>query len=173
MILVVFSVVHCDLSLPQGLVRATSIYIVHFFTCPLASQNKVNSDRFLKPGLASPRVSLPLHSVSQPKLQGWPRYNRRGNILQLFYFLMFIYFWESGRTEGEGQRIQSGLCADSKEPDVGLKLTNCEIMTWVEVGRLTNWTTEAPHIPIFNLRIGILVQGGRSHCCHLWKLPQD
>ena len=33
-----------------------------------------------------------------------------------------------GRERG-GQRIQNRLCDDSKEPDVGLKLTNHEIMT--------------------------------------------
>ena len=36
--------------------------------------------------------------------------------------------WRRGRQRG-GQRIQSRLCADSSEPDVGLKLTNREIMT--------------------------------------------
>ena len=36
--------------------------------------------------------------------------------------------WERGR-EGGRQRIQSRLHANSREPDVGLKLTTCEIMT--------------------------------------------
>ena len=47
---------------------------------------------------------------------------------------MFIYFQEreharvgAGR-EREGYR-GSELCADSREPDVGLEFTNCEIMT--------------------------------------------
>ena len=40
-----------------------------------------------------------------------------------------------GRERG-GQKIWSGLCVDSREPDVGLELTNCEIMTWAEVSRL-------------------------------------
>ena len=35
---------------------------------------------------------------------------------------------EQGRGRG-GERIQSRVCADSNEPDVGLELTNCEIMT--------------------------------------------
>ena len=35
-----------------------------------------------------------------------------------------------GGAEREGkQRIPSRLCADSSEPDVGLELMNCEIMT--------------------------------------------
>ena len=76
---------------------------------------------------------------------------------------MFIYFWErerqsvsrggaetGGDTESEaGSRPQ----AFSTEPDVGLELMNREIMTWAEVGRLTDWATQAPllvFIPRFN-----------------------
>ena len=58
------------------------------------------------------------------------------------FFWMFIFerereheLWR-GRERGE-QRIQRGLCADSREPDVGLKFMNCEIMTWAEVRHLT------------------------------------
>ena len=35
---------------------------------------------------------------------------------------------EEGREKG-GQKIQSGLCDDGREANVGLKLMNCEIMT--------------------------------------------
>ena len=46
-----------------------------------------------------------------------------------------------GDTESEaGSRIR----AVSTEPDAGLKLTDHEIMTWAEVGRLTDWATQAP-----------------------------
>ena len=38
-----------------------------------------------------------------------------------------------GGVERKGQRIRSRLCADSSEPDVGLELTNCEIMTWMKL----------------------------------------
>ena len=38
----------------------------------------------------------------------------------------------------------SKLWAVSTEPDTGLEPTNHEIMTWTEVGRLTNWATRAP-----------------------------
>ena len=45
----------------------------------------------------------------------------------------------------EGQREKetefaagSGLRAVSTEPTVGLEPTNCKIMTWAEVGRLSN-----------------------------------
>ena len=34
-----------------------------------------------------------------------------------------------GGTVRGGQRSQRGLYADSREPSVGLELTNCEIMT--------------------------------------------
>ena len=38
--------------------------------------------------------------------------------------------WSWGGAEREeGQRIQSGLCADSREPDAGLGLINLKIMT--------------------------------------------
>ena len=54
----------------------------------------------------------------------------------MFFFLMFIYFLERKRertsregAEIGGQRIQSRLCTDSREPDAGLELTNHEMMT--------------------------------------------
>ena len=54
----------------------------------------------------------------------------------LFYVYLFererecmCMYAEEGRGCGVVQRIQSRLCADSTEPDVGLKLRNCEIMT--------------------------------------------
>ena len=67
---------------------------------------------------------------------------------------MFIYFWDrerqsmsGGGAEREGDtesEAGSRLWAVSTEPDVGLELTDREIMTWVEVRRLTNWATQAP-----------------------------
>ena len=67
---------------------------------------------------------------------------------------MFIYFWERERqsvswegTDREGDiesKAGSRLWAVSTEPDVGLELTNGEIMTWAEVGRLTDGATQAP-----------------------------
>ena len=54
-----------------------------------------------------------------------------------FFFLKCLFLRESlcmgskswGGTDRGGQRICSGFCADSREPDAGLKLTNPEIMT--------------------------------------------
>ena len=52
---------------------------------------------------------------------------------------------------GEGQRkgdteskTGSRLWAVSTEPDVGLELTDREMVTWAEVSRLTDWATQAP-----------------------------
>ena len=47
-----------------------------------------------------------------------------------------------GDTESEAG---SRLWAVSTEPDMGLKPLNCEIMTWAQVERLTDWATQAPH----------------------------
>ena len=46
-----------------------------------------------------------------------------------------------GDTESEAG---SRLWAVSTEPDAGLELTNREIVTWAEVGRSTDWATQAP-----------------------------
>ena len=46
-----------------------------------------------------------------------------------------------GDTESEAV---SRLWAVSPEPDAGLELTDREIVTWAEVGRLTDWATQAP-----------------------------
>ena len=67
---------------------------------------------------------------------------------------MFTYFWERERDraqEGKGRREReteseagSRLQAVSTEPDAGLEHTNREIMTWAEVGHLTDWATQGP-----------------------------
>ena len=49
-----------------------------------------------------------------------------------------------GGAEREGDsefKADSRLWAVSTEPNTGLKLTNCEIMIWAEVGCLTDWAT--------------------------------
>ena len=46
-----------------------------------------------------------------------------------------------GDTESEAG---SRLWAISPEPDAGLELADREIVTWAEVGRLTDWATQAP-----------------------------
>ena len=65
---------------------------------------------------------------------------------------MFVYFWEKGQSISEGDAEREGdteseagsrLWAVSTEPDVGLKLTLGELMTWAEVGRPTNWLSHS------------------------------
>ena len=66
---------------------------------------------------------------------------------------MFIYFWKRDRVwAGEGQRERETqnvkqapvLWTVSTEPDVGLERANHVIMTWAEVGCLTDWAPQAP-----------------------------
>ena len=60
--------------------------------------------------------------------------------MKIIYILMFIYFWER---EGDiKSEAGSRLWAVSTEHDVGLKLTDCEIMTWAEVRCLPDWATQ-------------------------------
>ena len=88
-----------------------------------------------------------------------------------FFFLTFIYFWDRDRAwTGEGQRegdteseIGSRLWAFSTEPDTGLELTDWEMMTWAEVGRLTDWATQAP-LNVYSgytLAWGIMAHNGK------------
>ena len=51
-----------------------------------------------------------------------------------------------GDTESEAG---SRLWAIRPEPDAGLELADREIVTWAEVGRLTNWATQAPLFFVF------------------------
>ena len=74
---------------------------------------------------------------------------------------MSTYFWDRERqsVSGEGAEREgdteseagSKLWAVSTEPDVGLEPTNCEIMTWAEIGHLTDWTTQAPQMRHFSV----------------------
>ena len=75
---------------------------------------------------------------------------------------MFIHYWErerqsmnGGGAEREGDtesEAGSRLWAISPEPDARLEPTDLEIVTWAEVGRLTDWATRGPNdIVIFNL----------------------
>ena len=51
----------------------------------------------------------------------------------IFLFKMLIFFERvqvgEGQRAGGRERIRSRLCTDSREPDAGLELMNCEIMT--------------------------------------------
>ena len=67
---------------------------------------------------------------------------------------MFIYFRERQSTSREGaeregdpeSKADSRLWTVNMEPNVGLEPTNHKVMTWAKVGRLTDWTTQAPQM---------------------------
>ena len=62
------------------------------------------------------------------------------NFLNLYLLLREIQNMSRGGAEREGDtKSKAGyrLRAVSTEPDAGLELMNCEIMTWAEVGHLT------------------------------------
>ena len=73
------------------------------------------------------------------------------------FFLTFTYFWESvsqGGAEREGDTESEGgsrLWAVSTEPDAGLEPTNLKITAWAEVGRSTDWATQAPWVRLVSL----------------------
>ena len=55
--------------------------------------------------------------------------------------------WSGGGAERGGDtesEASSRLWAVSTEPDMGLKLTDRDIVTWAEVGHSTDWATQAP-----------------------------
>ena len=66
---------------------------------------------------------------------------------------MFIFERETDRLQaGEGQRgreIQNPKQAPGSELSAQLKHMNCEVMTWAEVGHLTNRATQAPLFSFF------------------------
>ena len=51
-----------------------------------------------------------------------------------------------GAEREEDTEFEAGsrLWAVTTEPDTGLEPMNCEIMTWIEVGCLTDWATRVP-----------------------------
>ena len=56
---------------------------------------------------------------------------------------------EGNGAEREGERIPSRPRSVSREPNAGLKLTNCEIMTWAEIkSQMLNWLSH-PGAPTF------------------------
>ena len=67
-------------------------------------------------------------------------------------FLNGYLFLRERQSVGKGQREEedtefkagSRLWAVSAEPDAGLEPMNCEIVTWAEVGRLTDWAAQVP-----------------------------
>ena len=58
------------------------------------------------------------------------------------YLLVFGKWVGEEQRERERERIPSRLCIVSTEPDAGLELTNCEIVTWAQIKGLMLKPTE-------------------------------
>ena len=78
----------------------------------------------------------------------------------LYVFFKCLFLRERGRERGhsggkverEGEtesEVGSRLWAVLTEPDLGLELTNYEIMTWAEVRPPTDWATQVPLISMY------------------------
>ena len=87
---------------------------------------------------------------------------RNNDFIYLFFNVLLFIFGRETQTQhdqGRGRERQgdtesqggSRLWAVSTEPNMGLELTNCEIMTWAKVGCLTDWATQAPRFNKKNL----------------------
>ena len=73
---------------------------------------------------------------------------------EFFFFFLLLFLRDRVRDKaqaGEGHRegdaeseAGSRLRAVSTEPDMGLEPTHCEIVSWAEVGCLTDWATQVP-----------------------------
>ena len=87
--------------------------------------------------------------ISDPSYQPLPRLELGRPLALNFLFNVYLFLRDragqsmNGRgAEREGDtdsKAGSRLLAVSTEPNVGLKLTNHEIMTWAEGGRLTKF----------------------------------
>ena len=91
-------------------------------------------------------MSFPL--ISKALSHRLPTFSELKNIF--FNVHLFLRERERERESGEGSeregdtKSEAGSWVVSPEPDTGLKLTNCEIMTWAGVWRLTDWATQEP-----------------------------
>ena len=73
-------------------------------------------------------------------------------LLKSHFFNVYLFLRQRESTNGGGAERKgdteseagSRLRAISPEPDAGLELRDREIVTWVEVGRLTDWAIQAP-----------------------------
>ena len=65
-----------------------------------------------------------------------------------------------GDTESEaGSRLQAG----STDSNAGLQPMTCKSMTWAEVGRLTDWATQAPLLIKFLINLGEIEVSQKQH----------
>ena len=89
------------------------------------------------------------------------------------FFLINLFIWDrvrwsmnGGGSERQGDTESvtgSRLRAVGTEPDTGLELTDREIMTWAQVGCLTDWATQVPPFSLFRLR-RLLCSDNNSIC---------
>ena len=116
--------------------RKNSIIIWNFTKGkPLTSDKLLvphsNKTIFIKTPPSEKKVSFPPRNCIFP--QGRTIDIPGTGFLLLLFFLMFIFERKSrGGAERGGQRTQSRICADSREGNAGLELTNHEIMTWAQ-----------------------------------------
>ena len=109
----------------------------------------------------------------------YPSPSKLASLPFLFLFIYFLYLRERqrvhrGEAEREGRmrggdtesKAGSRPRAVSTEPDAGLEPTNREIMTWAEVGRSTDWATQAPHSAFFIFQPGRIFKCFK--CYYLW-----
>ena len=62
------------------------------------------------------------------------------NFVNVYFWELQSMSWGGAKREGNTEsKAGSKLWAVNTEPDAGLELTNGEIMTWAEVGCLTDW----------------------------------
>ena len=76
-----------------------------------------------------------------------------------------------GMAEREGNteyEAGSRLWAVSTEPDMGLELMNHEIMTWAEVGCVTDWAVHVPQKSFFSQNSLHWLGSGWEFCCSTW-----
>ena len=75
----------------------------------------------------------------------------------LIFFSLYLFLREKDRVRaGEEQRereTQNPKQAPGSKLSARLEPTNREIMTWAEVGRLTDWATQAPLHPSFIISV--------------------
>ena len=67
-----------------------------------------------------------------------------------------------GKAERQDTESKAGskLWAVNTEPEAGLELMECEIMTWAEVGCLTDWATQPPQKLVYTYNLEEVNLGG-------------
>ena len=107
----------------------SNYYLCHQVLCFLLIYDDKNVEHFRSPYVPSSRRVIKHHFY-----QNTPKY-----LFRIYFNFLNIYFWErdsvsSGGSEREKRDTESEadsrLWAVNTKPNLGLKPTNCEIMTW-------------------------------------------